>query len=59
MWPLPKSLKKVCVFLSYKKEKMSSVSTRERKAMFNKPSNYSIPLSSWIDIESADTFFLV
>ena len=36
---------------------MLSLSTKERKAMFNKPSNYSIPLWSWIDTESTDTFF--
>ena len=26
------------------------------KDMLNKPSSYSIPLLSWIDIESTDTF---
>ena len=36
---------------------MLSLSTKERKAMFSKPSNYSVPLWSWIDIESIDTFF--
>ena len=44
-------------FSSYNKEKMSSLSTKERKAMSNKPLNYSIPLSSWRDMESTDTFF--
>ena len=38
---------------------MLSLPTKEREIMFNKPSNYSIPLSSWIDIESTDTFFLI
>ena len=38
---------------------MPSLSTKERKAMLNKLSNYSIPLLSWIDIESTDTFFLI
>ena len=38
---------------------MSSLSTEERKAKFNKPSNYLISLSSWADIESMDTFFLI
>ena len=36
---------------------MLSLSTKERKAMFSKPSNYSVTLWSWIDIESIDTFF--
>ena len=36
---------------------MSIQSTKERKAMFNKPSNYSIHPSSCIDTESIDTFF--
>ena len=36
---------------------MPSQLTKERKAIFNKPSTYSIPLLSWIDIKSTDTFF--
>ena len=27
------------------------------KSMFNKPSSYSTPLSSWMDIQSRSTFF--
>ena len=38
---------------------MPSLSTKERKAMLNKLSNYLIPLLSWIDIESTDIFFLI
>ena len=36
---------------------MPSLSTKERKAKFNKPSNYLISLSSCIDIEPMDAFF--
>ena len=36
---------------------MSSQSAKERKAKFNKPSNCSISLLSYVDIESMDTFF--
>ena len=35
---------------------MPSLSTKVKKAVFKKASNYSIPLSSWVDIESMDTF---
>ena len=45
--------------MTYKKEKMLSLSTKERKAMFNKPSNYSIPLSGWTGIKSTDTCFFL
>ena len=38
---------------------MPSLSTKVKKAVFKKASNYSIPLSSWVDIESMDTFFLI
>ena len=38
---------------------MPSQLTKERKVIFNKPSTYSIPLLSWIDIKSTDTFFLI
>ena len=36
---------------------MSRQSTKERKAKFNKPSNYPISLLSYVDIESIETFF--
>ena len=48
--------------LPYKKEKMLRPST---KAKFKKPSNYlntalrTTPFSSYVDIESTDTFFLI
>ena len=38
---------------------MSSQSAKERKAKFNKPSDYPISLLSYVDIESADTFFFL
>ena len=60
MWPLPidpKHKKKILVFLSYKKEKVPSLSTKERKAKFSEPLCYLISPSSYVDIESTDTFF--
>ena len=44
-------------FYHIRKKKMPGLSTKERKAMFNKPLNHLIPFLSWIDIESTDTFF--
>ena len=61
MWSLsihPKCYKKKFTFLhAMYKKKMPSLSTKERKANFNKPSNYLISLSSRIDIEPMDAFF--
>ena len=47
-------IKKITFFSRYKKEKMLSLLI---KSMFNKPSSYSTPLSSWMDIQSRSTFF--
>ena len=38
---------------------MTSLLIWARKVMFNKPSNYLISPSSYVDIESTDTFFLI
>ena len=35
---------------------MPNLSTKERKAMLNKPLSYSILFASWIDVEWTDTF---